>query len=358
QLTGAIPDSITRMQNLALLDVSHNDMSSPIPTQISNLRNLQLLYLHGNRLAGPIPDSIGNLTMLEQILLLDNQFNSTIPATLFHLDKIIYLDLSNNLFSGPLPTNVGALKQVYIFDLSLNFLLGSIPESLGKLIMLTYLNLSHNSFEDSIPMSFQELSSLEWLDLSSNNLSGNIPKFLANFTSLKTLNLSFNNLDGKIPEGGVFSNISLQSLMGNAGLCGAPYLDFSPCLVKAHSNTTHFLRFILPAMCISLGCTVLCVYLTIRRKLRNKGEDEDSVIHPGNIMCHGSLLSYYELVHATGNFSDDNLLGIGNFGKVYKGELSTGLVVAIKVLDMQQERAIKSFDAECRALRMVRQSAS
>ncbi|CAN6382130.1 unnamed protein product [Urochloa humidicola] len=354
QLTGAIPESITRVRNLAWLDVSYNDMSGAIPKQIGKLSNLQRFYLHGNGLVGPIPDSIGNLTMLEYILLSKNQLNSTIPESLFHLDKIIYLDLSNNFFSGPLPSVVGALKQVYSISLSFNFLLGSIPESLGLLSMLIYINLSHNTFEGSIPESFQELSSLEWLDLSSNKLSGRIPMFLGTFTNLVTLNLSFNNLEGKIPDGGVFLNISLQFLIGNVGLCGVPRLGFSPCLEKHQSNTKHIIRFLLPTISISISCIGLCVYLTIRRKLKNKGEHEDPVIDLGNIMSHGSLLSYHELVLATGNFSDHNLLGIGSFGKVYKGELGTGLVVAIKVLDMQQEQAIKCFEAECRVLRMVR----
>ncbi|CAN6275501.1 unnamed protein product [Urochloa humidicola] len=344
---------LTVMQNLMYLDFSSNDLSGQIPSQIGMLNSLQQLYLQGNRLLGAIPDSIGNLSWLDHLDLSQNQLTSVMPLSLFSLDRLIKLNLSHNFISGALPSDVGGLKQVDTMDFSYNFLLGSIPESLGQLSMLTNLNLSHNSFENPVPASFQELINIETLDLSSNNLSGTIPKFFANFTYLTRLNLSFNKLEGRIPDRGVFANITMQSLIGNPGLCGAPRLGFLPCHEKPHKNVRHLLKYVLPVATIAFASALLCVCLMIRRKLKSKGDAKSSIVDHGDIAEH-RIMSYHDLVHATENFSDDNLLGTGGFGKVFKGQLSTGLVVAIKVLNMQLEEALKSFDVECRMLRMAR----
>ncbi|CAN6373674.1 unnamed protein product, partial [Urochloa humidicola] len=352
-LTGQIPESITVMQNLVHLDVSNNDMSGHIPDQIGTLRSLQHLFLQRNNFYGSIPDSTGNLSWLERIDLSHNQLSSTIPARLFNLDRLVHLNVSHNRFTGVIPRGLFRLKQMDQMDFSSNSLLGSIPESFGQLRILTCLNLSHNLFQESIPDSFHELTSLTSLDLSSNTLSGTIPMFLANFNYLTTLNLSFNKLEGKIPEGGVFSNITLQSLIGNAGLCGAPRLGFSPCLGKSHSNNMQFLRLLLlTGATIVFGSSAILIYLQTKRGHKGK-QVQGSVIDSCNV-SRNMLVSYHELVRATANFNDDNLLGTENFGKVFKGKLSTGLVVAIKVLDVQLEHAIKSFDTECNALYMAR----
>lgn len=139
-------------------------------------------------------------------------------------------------------------------------------------------------------------------------------------------------------------NLSTQSFIGNAELFGSPHLGFSPCLNKSHPCSRHLLKFLLPPIVLAFSTLAICVYLLIGKKHKKdkaSGDMTDATSH--------QLVSYRELVHATRNFSDDTMLGSGGFGKVFMGQLKSGLVVAIKVLDMKLEHAKKIFDAECHA---------
>jgi len=61
-------------------------------------------------------------------------------------------------------------------------------------------------------------------------------------------------------------------------------------------------------------------------------------------------ISYANLITATDDFSDANLLGVGSFGKVYKGVLNDGTMIVVKLLNLENEGDHKSFDRECKVL--------
>lgn len=55
-------------------------------------------------------------------------------------------------------------------------------------------------------------------------------------------------------------------------------------------------------------------------------------------------VDYKTLEKATNNFGDDNILGEGGFGCVYKARLDDNLIVAVKKLDCASQDAVREFE--------------
>ncbi|KAI6680741.1 hypothetical protein NL676_034622 [Syzygium grande] len=66
------------------------------------------------------------------------------------------------------------------------------------------------------------------------------------------------------------------------------------------------------------------------------------------------MISFQELCSGTNNFSESNLLGAGSFNSIYKGTLANGTDIAVKVLNLHIEGALKSFDAKCEVFCKIR----
>ncbi|GMI99967.1 hypothetical protein HRI_003666000 [Hibiscus trionum] len=71
-----------------------------------------------------------------------------------------------------------------------------------------------------------------------------------------------------------------------------------------------------------------------------------AMAEPGGLGNSKSLFSYEELTEATNGFSDQNLLGEGGFGAVYKGCLPDGREVAVKQLKIGGGQGEREFKAE------------
>ncbi|KAI3454331.1 hypothetical protein Pfo_010994 [Paulownia fortunei] len=356
-LNGTIPDSFGILPNLGRLVLGSNQLTGRIPSSIGNMTRLLWLFLFDNRLEGGIPLSLANCKQLVFFSIAQNNFTRTIPQEIMGISSLLSFNASYNSLVGPLPENVGNLSALVEIDLSYNKFSGEIPNTLGNCLALNIIFLHGNSFHGSIPY-LVHLSSLNYLDLSSNNLSGNIPDFLVRLPSFLYLNLSFNNLEGEVPSTGVFLNASATDIHENPKLCGGIPEFHLPACPEQEPQETHRKRgrkavklILIVVLTASFAALSLFLFLIcwIQKRLK---KPPNSVSRSFNFY---PKISYEELLNATDGFSSENLIGSGSFGTVYKGTLSSdGTVVAVKVLNLRQKGASKSFMAECQALRNIR----
>ncbi|XP_016648163.1 PREDICTED: probable LRR receptor-like serine/threonine-protein kinase At3g47570 [Prunus mume] len=351
ELSGSIPTSMGRLQNLQGLYLDDNKLQGYIPNELCQLDNLVDLSLGGNQLSGSIPSCLGNLARsLRNLSLESNSLSSTIPSTLWRLAYILYVNLSSNSLIGPLSQDIAELKVVVGVDLSNNHLSGVIPSTIGGLLDLEILSLANNNLDGPIPSSFQHLISLEFLDLSRNNMSSVIPRSLEALLHLNYLDLSFNRLQGEIPTGGPFQNFSAQSFVSNSALCGAARFHVPPCKNSTLEPNWKKAKYIIAGI-ILVVLLVASVFIFLLRRKRNAEVSIEATLFS---QLHWRRVSHLELLRGTDGFNENNLLGSGGFGSVYKGTLLDGIDVAIKVFSLQLEGAFESFDRECEMLSNIR----
>ncbi|XP_052135224.1 LRR receptor kinase SERK2-like isoform X2 [Oryza glaberrima] len=250
--------------------------------------------------------------------------------------RVTSINLRSSGLSGVLSPRISDLPYLQQLLLDGNNITGGIPQELGNLSSLTTLKLGGNSFNGSIPDSLGRLSKLQILDLSKNLLSGNIPTSLSKLPLLDDINLADNNLSGQIPK--QLLQMSLYNYIGNHLNCGQHLIPCEGSSANTGGSNNSALKVVLASIGGAVTLLVIIVlFLLWWQRMRHRPEiyvdvpgQHDHNLEFGQI----KRFSWRELQIATNNFSEQNVIGRGGFGKVYKGALKGphGRKVAVKRL--------------------------
>ncbi|KAG6517458.1 probable LRR receptor-like serine/threonine-protein kinase At2g16250 [Zingiber officinale] len=379
KITGNIPPTLGQLSNLTLLDLSSNSLSDAVPVSLGMLRNLNILILADNSLIGFIPPQLGDLTSLTVLDLSSNSLTGSLPDDFRNLGSLQNLTLSHNLLSGPLPDSLfTGLTQLQSVKLSHNNFSGPLPDSVWSLSELSTFDVSHNNFTgvlpDIIPGAVNSNVSGVLFDLSNNLYYGQFSsRFVSIFNQFRIVDLSANYLEGALSFVNISSDASLRSnCFQNATdqrsteVCvqfytkrGLSYIgDVAPSPApsgtqrrrRRNRNLIYILigaiggSLVLITMVLLLRC---CCKQSGRQKAEQQRKREITTAASGgggilpptvqvNLSAVGEPFTYKQLVQATSDFSEENLIRPGHSGDIFRGVLERGIPIVVKRMDLQK----------------------
>ncbi|XP_057965711.1 probable LRR receptor-like serine/threonine-protein kinase At2g16250 [Malania oleifera] len=391
-LTGIIPLSLGQLFRLSVLDLSANSLTGSIPPMFSFLRNLSFVDISSNFLLGPIPPIIGTLSSLRFLNLSNNSLSSPVPPQLGDLRSLVDLDLSSNSLSGTLPADLRGLRNLQKMVIGNNILSGPLPDNLfTSLTRLQFIALSGNNISGVFPNMLWSMPELRFLDISNNNFTGNLPNisletnvtvavfnlsgnmFYGNLTLVLSrfsfIDLSKNYFEGRVsdyaPTNASLDRNCLQSVSNQRTLeeCVSFYAERGLTFDNfGRQNDTQLPRSTAPGkshkkliilvsvlggvgLILLLVVVLLLLFICCRRKgvtnqrgigvgpVPTRGNPPSSGL-PINFSSLGESFTYQQLILATGDFSDTNLIKHGHSGDLFRGILENGIPVVIKRIDL------------------------
>ncbi|CAK9861312.1 unnamed protein product [Sphagnum jensenii] len=399
EFTGSVPEGLTKAAGLTNLRLNNNQLVGQLPLALASLP-LSDVVLNGNHLGGELPGFPAGVTVLYD--------NGTFCGGPGVACSVAVASLLEFLAAAGYPQSVASTwvggnpcgtvsspawtgvacngnGDVVSLILSNNGLVGTISPALANVTSLATIILKGNNLTGPVPDALVGLQSLKALDVSDNNITGPLPSFPATVT----FTYSGNAL---LLTGGPSSSAQAPARAPNAGTSPTSH---SPGVAIAGGVAGAFSFFLLAAIAVfcirkkklpgflwiqnlktvmvhprdsnsdpdllkvvvnQTGSTVITTTIL--------GDDSCATHHASSIsgeiqaMETGSnmRISIQVLRAVTNNFAEENVVGRGGFGVVYKGVLEDGTKIAVKRMEaaIVSSNGLNEFQAEIEVLTKVK----
>ncbi|KAL8205969.1 hypothetical protein R6Q57_009520 [Mikania cordata] len=399
-LSGTVPQNLSSLGTLSELDMSNNSFDkSDIPTWFSVL-SLSTLLMERTQLQGEIPSDVFH-PQLERLVLSNNNLNGTLDISNSYSSDLI-IDLTNNsitnfaqnsgynlsltMNNNPIceaggsagryctsqkpntpnilpsnscpPINCGSSKVLSPNCQCKNPYAGTIyffSYSFSNLDNATYYTTLHDTL-----MSALRSRQLPVDSISISNATVDEFKYLQYRLHIFPSNQHYFN-HSSVSSIGTVINRQLFSLPFYGPLF---FLDETYCCFPGNKSSNQgiiigsvvggFVGLLLLALAITYGIYQKRQAAKAKQNnpFANWGLDNSDA--GGVPQLKGARwFSFEELKACTSNFSKDNIIGSGGYGKVYKGTLDTGHVVAIKRAQQGSLQGAKEFKTEIELLSRI-----
>ena len=202
------------------------------------------------------------------------------------------------------------------------------------------------------------MQSLDLLNVSHNNLSSFILATFEMMHRLYFVNISYNELEGPLPNSTAFQEAHIEALQGNKRLCGN-VTGLQPCKARHILEKEHKIIFfiIFPLLgTLSLVLVFFGIFFFAKRKWQNPHTNRTNNMDKKEVFAISSFdgrAMYQKIINTTQNFDANFCIGKVGYGAVYKAQLISGNIVAVKKLQSLHDGEIaqqKEFLNEVRAL--------
>ncbi|XP_073286215.1 receptor protein kinase TMK1-like [Primulina huaijiensis] len=392
--SGPLPDftGLTQLQNLSLRD---NSLTGPVPDSLVGLKSLVVVNFTNNKLQGKTPSFSD--TVLVDMRVGSNSFCLPDPGVKCEPRVDILVSVLKDfgypvqfaeVWKGNDPCaswkgitcSSGRITVVNFHGMSLS---GTISPNISQITTLQRLILSNNFLTGAIPNELTNLPDLTVLDVSDNQIYGPVPIFKSSVSVNTNGNLNIGKNAPPPPQGGS-GNFPGSTSDSDGRSSGS----------GKKSSTGVVVGSVVGGVCalVFAGALVFCLYRTKQKRSGRVQPPHTVVIHPRDsgsedavkITIAGSninggmsetqshlssgpsdihivetgnmVISIQVLKNVTNNFSEQNILGRGGFGTVYKGELHDGTKIAVKRMEsgVMSEKGLDEFKSEIAVLTKVR----